>query len=71
MEYSGVCKYENCTVYWHRPTPDEISDAERARLEQEFADTAFEIMLRCKKREIENGNGDRLEEMGLGYLPDV
>ena len=71
MEYSGVCKYEKGTVYWFRPTPDEISDEERARREQNFADTALKIMLRCKKREIENGNGDRLEELGLAGLPDV
>lgn len=71
MKYSGVCKYEKGTVYWERPTPDEITDEERARRAQNFADVALKIMLRCKKREIENGNGDRLEELGLGGLPDV
>ena len=71
MEYSGVIKYEKGTVYWSRPTPDEISDEERKRRAQAFADTALKIMLRCKKREIEKGNGDKLEELGLGGLPDV
>ncbi len=71
MEYSGVIKYEKGTVYWSRPMPNEISDDERVRRKQDFADAALKIMLRCKKREIEKGNGDRLEDLGLGGLPEV
>lgn len=69
--YSGVYRIGKAIVHWKRPTPEEMSDEERARLKQNFADTALELMLKCKKREIEKGNGDKLEELGLGGLPDV
>lgn len=71
MEYSGVYKFGKGIVRWSRPTPEEMSDEERKKLEQNFADTVYDIMMRCKKREIEKGNEARLDEMGLGGLPDV
>ena len=70
-KYSGTYRIGKAIVHWKRPTPEDISDEERARRKQNFVDTAYGIMLVCKKREIEKGNADKLEELGLGGLPDV